>query len=292
MNTALGESIFGSQDKLDDVRRRRKEEDWFSKSFTLLLHLTRIIHLTSAMITSSFIVISACFDNVLKDIKILNHVDPVKIINQSGILMNISGFVMVYLMRSLQRNSGSLNSKHKRAQQSWLQMMPKKLLLSLLLTPMTDRIIYLLFQVTPKGHKGVREAAKAMMGQDALGQDYGAADDDIFDQYMDDEEGDGEALGAGGQFSSSSRRYSIMTLFAGGQIHFVGESGMPLSKEAVELLRVESIDQLVLMLKTMVVICLYAYSVFVKYFREANNNFSDSEDGLTKVIDSMIKKIV
>ena len=39
-------------------------------------------------------------------------------------------------------------------------------------------------------------------------------------------------------------------------------------------------------------VVIYGYSTYVKSFRETNNNFGDSNAGLTRVIDSMIKKIV
>ena len=61
--------------------------------------------------------------------------------------MNVSGFVMVYLMRSLQTNRGSAAAKFKKAQSEWMRYMPRKLLLSLTLTPLTDRFLFAIMGV-------------------------------------------------------------------------------------------------------------------------------------------------
>jgi hypothetical protein len=68
--------------------------------------------------------------------------------------MNISGFVMVYLMRGLQKSRGSTQAALKKAQQEWMKFMPKKLLMSLTLTPITDRLLFMILGVDlPKNTK-------------------------------------------------------------------------------------------------------------------------------------------
>ena len=69
--------------------------------------------------------------------------------------MNISGFFMVWLMRSLQTNKSNTASKFRKAQQDWMKFMPRKLLLSLTLTPLTDRFLFAIMAVDmpkPKIH--------------------------------------------------------------------------------------------------------------------------------------------
>jgi len=46
------------------------------------------------------------------------------------------------------------------------------------------------------------------------------------------------------------------------------------------------------MFKAAMMLGIYAYSAHQKHFRDKHNNFNDSEKGLTKVIDSMISKIM
>ena len=53
-----------------------------------------------------------------------------------------------------------------------------------------------------------------------------------------------------------------------------------------------SVESLIILFKCIMLLVIYGYSVYVKSFRESNNNFSDSNAGLSRVIDSMIKKIV
>ena len=70
--------------------------------------------------------------------------------------MNISGFLMVYLMRGLQKSRGSTQAALKKAQQEWMKFMPKKLLMSLTLTPITDRLLFILLGVDiPRSSKFV-----------------------------------------------------------------------------------------------------------------------------------------
>ena len=61
---------------------------------------------------------------------------------------------MVYLMRGLQRSRGSTQAALKKAQQEWMKFMPKKLLMSLTLTPITDRLLFMILGVDlPKNAK-------------------------------------------------------------------------------------------------------------------------------------------
>ena len=60
--------------------------------------------------------------------------------------MNISGFALVYFMRGQQRVASN-DVAHKKAQNEWLKLMPKKLFMSLTLTPLTDRLLMTLFNV-------------------------------------------------------------------------------------------------------------------------------------------------
>ena len=48
---------------------------------------------------------------------------------------------------------------------------------------------------------------------------------------------------------------------------------------------------LILMFKSCMVLAIYVYSTWTKDYRETNMKHDD-EEGLTKVIDSMMKKIV
>ena len=56
--------------------------------------------------------------------------------------------------------------------------------------------------------------------------------------------------------------------------------------------RQQSIEQLVFMFKAFMVVAIYAYSSYQKNFREKHQNFNDNNKGLSKVIDSMISKIM
>lgn len=57
-------------------------------------------------------------------------------------------------------------------------------------------------------------------------------------------------------------------------------------------LRQQSVDQLIFMFKSVMIVVVFAYSAHQKHFREKNQNFNDNNKGLTKVIDSMISKIM
>ena len=59
-----------------------------------------------------------------------------------------------------------------------------------------------------------------------------------------------------------------------------------------QLTKKASVESLIILFKCIMLIVIYGYSTYVKSFRETNNNFGDSNAGLTRVIDSMIKKIV
>lgn len=121
--------------------------------------------------------------------------------------MNISGFALVYFMRATQKSNG-LNNKFKQAQAEWLKLMPKKLLLSLMLTPLTDRFIMALFNVQRKSTK--------------------ESDEELYGAYSDE--------------------------------------GSGLTKEQ----RLESVEQLILFFKFCMVLGMYAYSTYAKWYRESN----------------------
>ena len=112
--------------------------------------------------------------------------------------------------------------------------MPKKLLLSLSLTPLTDRFLCVIFGVT-------LTAAKVAQKMDH---------DDIY--AFDEEQSDADV-------KLDQKRYSVMSL--------------------------------ILMFKSCMVLAIYVYSTWTKDYRETNMKHDD-EEGLTKVIDSMMKKIV
>jgi len=114
----------------------------------------------------------------------------------------------------------------RKAQSEWLKLMPKKLLLSIMLTPITDRFIMSLFNV--------------------------------------------------------QRPTSSDDLYAAQE---VGANGLTKAQ------RLESVEQLIGFFKFCMVVLLYVYSAYQKWFRENNNNFEDSDKGLTKIIDSMMRKI-
>ena len=61
--------------------------------------------------------------------------------------MNVSGFAMIYFMQSVQKNKSGSIAKFKKAQSEWLKFMPRKLLRSLALTPVTDRFLFGFFGV-------------------------------------------------------------------------------------------------------------------------------------------------
>jgi hypothetical protein len=57
-------------------------------------------------------------------------------------------------MRGLQKSRGSTQAALKKAQQEWMKFMPKKLLMSLTLTPITDRLLFMILGVDlPKNTK-------------------------------------------------------------------------------------------------------------------------------------------
>ena len=106
----------------------------------------------------------------------------------------------------------------KKAQAHWLQLMPRKLLMSLTLTPITDRLIQNVI------FGGITQQKDA----------YGETKD------------------------NSS----------------------------------EMIAQGIMMLKALMVVAITMYSVHQRRFREEHSNFDDSQAGLTRVIDSMMSKMV
>ena len=181
-----------------------------------MAYICRILHLVSAMLLCCMVMINGIFDRVTKDIKVFNSKDFPKYVNQAGIVMNVSGFALVYFMRATQKAN---KPQYKKAQSEWLQLMPRKLLLSLTLTPLTDRFVMGIFNV--KGVSG----------------------DDIFQEDIN------------------------------------------------QLQRLEAVESLISFFKMCMVVGIYCYSAYQKSFRESQNNFRDDEEGLGKIIDSMIKKI-
>lgn len=63
------------------------------------------------------------------------------------------------------------------------------------------------------------------------------------------------------------------------------------SEDASAMQRLESVESLIAFFKMCMVVGIYGYSAYTKSFRETQNNFKDDEEGLGKIIDSMIKKI-
>ena len=112
--------------------------------------------------------------------------------------------------------------------------MPKKLLLSLSLTPLTDRFLCGLFGVSLAATKIVEKLDQ----------------DDIYS--FDENQSDPDVKNA-------QKRQSVMSL--------------------------------ILLFKSCMVVALYVYSTWTKSYRESNMKHDD-EEGLTKFIDSMMKKIV
>ena len=112
-------------------------------------------------------------------------------------------------------------------------MMPKKLLFSLSLTPLTDRFISTIFGVTLTVAKSQFQEA-----------------DGIYDFDQQDD----------------------------------------LNPDSAEVKK-KSVIQLILIFKSTMVIVMYVFSSYTKFFREKHVTV-DNEEGLSKVIDSMIKKIV
>jgi len=152
--------------------------------------------------------------------------------------------------------------------------MPKKLFLSLCLTPMTDRILFAIFDVQTTSKSALAQTADAFKGSQ---QELEADPDDIYG-FADNDEGFGtDVVGSG----------SVWSLFGGGG----RPQEIPLSREAKEKLRVANVEQFVLMFKCLVVLSIYFYSVFIKFYRESNSDFNSSSSGLMKVLESMRRKI-
>ena len=95
--------------------------------------------------TCSILVLNLVFNNLTESVPGFNTNQALKYQNQVGVLMNISGFVLVYLMRSAQQANSSMSTVMRKAQNEWLQLMTRKLIMSLTLTPITDRLITFLF---------------------------------------------------------------------------------------------------------------------------------------------------
>ena len=112
-------------------------------------------------------------------------------------------------------------------------MMPKKLLFSLSLTPLTDRFISTIFGVT-------LTVAKTQFQEQ----------DDIYAFGEEDE----------------------------------------INPDSAEVKK-KSVIQLILIFKSTMVVVMYIFSTYTKSYREKHVTV-DNEEGLSKVIDSMIKKIV
>ena len=55
--------------------------------------------------------------------------------------------------------------------------------------------------------------------------------------------------------------------------------------------KLESVEQLIVFFKFCMVVSIYVYSTYIKQYRESFGSFADDDTGLTKIIDSMIKKI-
>ena len=113
--------------------------------------------------------------------------------------------------------------------------MPKKLMLSLTLTPLTDRFLYMLFAVP----------AKVILESNKLAQMATPTEDDVFDTPESLE----EQLDPG----ADARGTGPMSL----------------------LERKKSVDKLIVLFKSSMVIGIYVYSSWIKMFRERNRNFDE-----------------
>ena len=128
--------------------------------------------------------------------------------------------------------------------------MPKKLLMSLTLTPLTDRFLYMIFAIP----------ARVVLEANQAAQIITPTDDDIFD-------------------TPESLQEQLDPMDESG-----GKSGPHERKK--------SVDKLIILFKSTMIVGIYVYSSWVKMFREKNRNFDEQEKGLSKIIDSMISKIV
>ena len=124
--------------------------------------------------------------------------------------------------------------------------------MSLTLTPLTDRFLYMIFAIP----------AKVIMEANKAAEIITPTEDDIFDTPESLEE----------QLDPTSQ--------AGGAAKFSPHE------------RKKSVDKLIILFKSTMVVAIYVYSSWIKMFREKNRNFDEQEKGLSKIIDSMISKIV
>ena len=113
--------------------------------------------------------------------------------------MNVSGFLVVYFMSLTMKQPN--NNAVRKSQSDWFKLMPKKLLMSLTLTPITDRFLMAFF--------GGGQTKKSDLGDDQ-----------------------------------------------------VDSHGLTSTQ------KLESVEQLIIFFKFCMVLAIYVYSCYMKYFRE------------------------
>ena len=69
---------------------------------TLLSYLCRTLHIFFSMLTCSMIIVNLVYDNIaFKNEGVARSLEkPLKYINTCGVVMNASGFALVYFMRA------------------------------------------------------------------------------------------------------------------------------------------------------------------------------------------------
>ena len=72
---------FFNLDKREIMRKKKQGEQKYNEFYHFLLYLARVAHITTAMLTCSLIIINCIFDNISKQVPLLNTKEALKIAN-------------------------------------------------------------------------------------------------------------------------------------------------------------------------------------------------------------------
>ena len=72
---------FFNLKKREIMRKKKQGEQKYNEFYQFLLYLSRVAHISTAMLTCSLIIINCIFDNISKQIPLLNTKEAIKIAN-------------------------------------------------------------------------------------------------------------------------------------------------------------------------------------------------------------------
>lgn len=83
-----------------------QQAQYWNSVYTGFAYLIRVFHIVSSIFTCCLITINVLFENILKKEAVSKSLEStMKWANISGIVMNVSGFALVYLMRASQKST-------------------------------------------------------------------------------------------------------------------------------------------------------------------------------------------